>query len=76
MLAIRNLMKIFITFFLLCESAWASGGHNYSMDLQEYIDSVGYCQYFSGEWDTNLSDEHKKEIEDGVNEYCTKAIEL
>ncbi|MDC9590670.1 hypothetical protein PSI23_15590 [Xenorhabdus sp. XENO-10] len=53
-----------------------ASGNNIPKDLKEYIDNVEDCQHFSGEWDSDLPDEQKKEIEDGIDQYCTKAKEL
>ncbi|WP_340608666.1 hypothetical protein [Xenorhabdus bharatensis] len=43
------------------------------IDIQEYIDSIETCQYFSNEWDNSLPEDRKKEIEEGSAEYCKKS---
>ncbi|PHM54597.1 hypothetical protein [Xenorhabdus hominickii] len=59
----------------LCGCTWTSE-NNIPKDSQEYIDNVEDCQHLADEWDNNLSDEQRKEVEDDIDKYCTKAREL
>ncbi|CAM3258356.1 conserved hypothetical protein; putative exported protein [Xenorhabdus nematophila ATCC 19061] len=61
--------------FLLCGYAWASE-NEIPKHLQEYIDNAEHCLHFAEEWDSDLPDEQKKEIKEGVDQYCTKVQEL
>ncbi|WP_099140368.1 hypothetical protein [Xenorhabdus kozodoii] len=68
----KKLTMVCIMFFFLCGFTLASD-NIIPKDLQEYIDNAEDCQHFAGEWDSHLSDERKKEIENDIEQYCTKA---
>ncbi|KAA9003286.1 hypothetical protein FJU30_03990 [Affinibrenneria salicis] len=42
-------------------------------DVRSFLDNADTCQHLSGEWDSSLPEERRREIERDVDQYCGAA---
>jgi peptidoglycan hydrolase CwlO-like protein len=72
-----NMKKIImvLTTLLVTVSCSSVQAEPLQADVKAFQDNAEDCQHFAGEWDSSLSKSRKKEIEAGVDKYCTQARE-
>ncbi|AGE85973.1 hypothetical protein E7W39_12485 [Cronobacter sakazakii] len=70
-----NMKKIMmmVVAFLLIEGCTAVQAEPVQPDVKAFQDNADECQHFAGEWDSTLPKSRQKEIEAGVDKYCTAA---
>ncbi|ROW59103.1 hypothetical protein C3E80_17815 [Cronobacter malonaticus] len=70
-----NMKKIMmmVVAFLLIEGCTVVQAESVQADVKAFQDNADECQHFAGEWDSTLSKSRQKEIEAGVDKYCTAA---
>ncbi|STD08374.1 Uncharacterised protein [Cronobacter sakazakii] len=61
-------IMMMVVAFLLIEGCTAV-----QPDVKAFQDNADECQHFAGEWDSTLPKSRQKEIEAGVDKYCTAA---
>lgn len=66
-------MKIFIAVLLVPLSTIALAGEVVPKDVQAFIRNAESCEHFAGEFDSDLGEARKKEIERSVVKYCQRA---
>lgn len=59
----------------LCSAAACFATESLPPDVSSFINNAEECQHFAGEWDSDLSDERKKEVETAIEQTCGKAKE-
>ncbi|AUX93730.1 hypothetical protein C2E15_12005 [Mixta gaviniae] len=62
-----------VTTLLLTVSCSVVQAESLGADIKAFQDNAEDCQHFAGEWDSSLSKSRQKEIEAGVDKYCTLA---
>ena len=68
-----NMKKFIIFLFLPLLISCVHASEHYPGDVTQYLKNAENCQYFSGEWDSDLPIARQREIEKNVNEACSKA---
>jgi hypothetical protein len=61
-----------LAFLFLCASA-SAGEKNVRRDIEKFKQHAELCEHFSGEWDSGLTKERRKQIENGVTRNCGAA---
>ena len=65
-----NLTKLLVILIIF---PCATFGRELKHNVTDFIKNAEMCEHFAGEWDSDLSDDQKKEMERQVNKYCKKA---
>lgn len=73
----RNYHKVItiLTVSALFFSARAMAGEEYPRDVVAFVHDAEICQYVSGEWDSTLPDDRKKELTRESDRYCKRINE-
>ncbi|MGC0153662.1 hypothetical protein ACPRNU_14460 [Chromobacterium vaccinii] len=72
----RQSIKAMFAACLILIPAAAIAGANMSKDVQTFKENAEACEHFAGEWDPDLPDENKREIQAGIDDACGKAKAL
>lgn len=68
-------MKSSIMLMSLCLAAFsqASAKGPVPADIRAFVKNAEACEHLAGEWDSDLAPARKREIERGVDKYCSTA---
>ena len=73
---LENKMKkimLAVTALLLTAGCSAVQAESIHADVKAFQDNAEDCEHFAGEWDSSLPESRQKEIEAGIDKYCTAA---
>lgn len=73
---LENKMKkimLAVTALLLTAGCSAVQAEPIHADVKASQDNAEDCEHFAGEWDSSLPESRQKEIEAGIDKYCTAA---
>lgn len=65
-----KLIQVLVIFIIFPSVSFGSGLRR---DIADFKINAEMCEHFAGEWDSDLSEGQKKEIERQVDKYCKKA---
>lgn len=66
-------MRVFILILFFVTSTMVLAGEAVPKEVRAFIRNADACEHFAGEFDSDLSEARKKEIERSIVKYCQRA---